>query len=900
MHRVRIHPAPLLSALLLPIAISLLVSSGSPVLCDGEVEKEFAFAEGLYAQGQYEMARDKFSAFIAKYATHANAPLALFRAGECNFRLGRHDEAAPFFDKLVKQHPASEEAEPGWLWLGDSLYKAGKYDEAAAAYQGLVDKFKDSQHAARALYWRGESLYQLGRYEQAAASYEEARKRKLGQQESAYALYSIGMCHLGLRQYPQAIEHLRQTITDYPQTPVLAECSYLIGTAQQAQGDYESALKTFRQFVAEHADSPFAAPARLRVGWCLYDQKQYEAAVKAFEQVRQAHPDTPSALEARLRMADCQFQLGRWDQAAGIYGELTADKQAKWADEALYWLAITHERRGKPQEALNTHQRVPKEHPKSPRVTDAYSHIGQIHSDAGQVDQAIAAYEAALKAAKDPKDKLRATACLTWAQYAKDKSAQRLVELEKIIASEPQSWLAAEISCQVARAHFDEGRHEAALKLLNGFAQRYPKHPRLAEAVFIAAACQEQVGNATQAEALYRRVIEGGGDSKYVGHAASALVGVYAKSGNLAKARETADALGKSGARPEAMGFALYELAQALYQAEGYAEAAELYEKSVAAAPDVDTAPYAQLGLGWARLSAGETQQAVAAFEVVATKYGASVAFQQLPSGLLAAAEKLFEQEKNAQAGALYAKIVDRFPESDVVGEASYKLGWVALRQEKPDEALPLFLSAAQKAESEPVVADARYQAARIFAGNGEHAKAAEALAPFVSEHTEFAQRPWALALLARSQAAAGDSAASHKTCEVLAAAYKDHPAAAQAYLGLGKQLRAQKKYDEAISELQKTAGGLDQALAAEAQFEIAACHRDKGDLNAAGEEFLKVSILYVSEQWAARAQYEAGGVFERLNDKDKALKSYQVIVDRYETQAEWVTKAKERIQALQ
>ena len=60
------------------------------------------------------------------------------------------------------------------------------------------------------------------------------------------------------------------------------------------------------------------------------------------------------------------------------------------------------------------------------------------------------------------------------------------------------------------------------------------------------------------------------------------------------------------------------------------------------------------------------------------------------------------------------------------------------------------------------------------------------------------------------------------------------------------------------------------------------------------------MAILYGDERWAAQAQFEAGQCYEQLQDADNAVRSYQVIVNRYPDQEEWVDKAKGRIEALQ
>jgi TolA-binding protein len=80
----------------------------------------------------------------------------------------------------------------------------------------------------------------------------------------------------------------------------------------------------------------------------------------------------------------------------------------------------------------------------------------------------------------------------------------------------------------------------------------------------------------------------------------------------------------------------------------------------------------------------------------------------------------------------------------------------------------------------------------------------------------------------------------------------------------------------------------------------LAACYKQKGDTAKALEEFLKVAILYPNDRWGARAQYEAGQCSEQLQNKDAAIKAYQILIRDYPTQQQWVDQAQARLKALQ
>jgi len=479
--------------------VALLCSTAATCWGQGaeQAEKDFAFAEGLYGQENYQLAAEKYLQFIKDHPDHANKSLALFRIGECHFRLDKFAEAVPYFQQVTGEFPDSEEAEPSFLWLGDAHYHAGSYQQAAAAYEMLLRKFPGSKQAARAAYWRGESYYHLGQYEQAIASYQDALKRRLGDQEAPYALYSIALAHLQLEQPREATGHLLQVLAKHADSPVAAECQYLLGTAYRAQGNFPAAIDAFTKVSAQYRDSEFVAHAQAGIAWCHFQQQDYEGALRAFKSVAATYPDSPAAAEARLRAADCLFHLRRWGEAAELYAQVSDEPTGKSADEALYWLGITYEQQGETEKALAAHTRLVNEHAQSARLSDAHFHIGQLQSALGNNEAAIAAYQAAAAAAEDAQHKQQALAALAWASFQQDGSAQSLASLEKMVKDDPQSALAADLSYRLGHAHFGAGRYQPALEMLEAAGREVlPTGARPAEAVRVHRPCHRRAGGA--------------------------------------------------------------------------------------------------------------------------------------------------------------------------------------------------------------------------------------------------------------------------------------------------------------------------------------------------------------------------------------------------------------------
>lgn len=886
----RLRVWPLFVLLLLPATLALVWAQAGD-----QAEKDLAFAQGLYTQQNYVLAAEKFVAFTRAYPTHANLPLALFRAGECLYRNGKYAEAEGYFQRLTQQHAAATEAKAGLVWLGDTRFQLKKYAAAAQAYGAFVQQYPADDLAGHAAYWQGESLCNQQQYEPAVAAYQRALAGNLSDDEGAYARYALGWAYLQLDQPDKALPLLQQVPAKYPSSPVAAECDYLVGEAQRRLKNLPAALAAFQKVATKHPNSPFAPLAQQGLAYVQFDQKDYAAALESFRVVATRYPATPAAAEARLRAGDCLFYLKRFAEAATAYEQVAAAAD-KWAGEALYWLGISQEQSAKPEAAMAAYQKLLAAEPKGARTVDAQLRLARLQLAAGQGEAALRTYEAAAAGGQQP----QAVLGLAWARYQVNPSETTLSQLDQAVRQDPKLPLALEVGYQAAAAHYNQQRYQPAVDLLAVLlAAMAADHPRKGEVLYLQALSEEKLDHGPAAEELYRQALRASKSQETTSLATAGLVSLLAKQGKLDQARKFVEDLAKTGATPETRVRALCALGQAHLDAKQLPGALQYYTAALKLVPEGPAAAPAQLGLAWVKLE-GNEPGAAEAFAAVARKAAGTPVAQQAAEGLLAAAEKRFDQGKLPEAQALYQQFLDLFPNSDLADEARYKLAWTLLKQSDTAGALAQFQQAIPAASNPAVAADARLQAARLLLDKGDAQGAATVLAPFATQYRDTASAPPALVLLGRAQIALKQYDAAQATFKSVQAQYAgDAGAMAGSWLGLGQIYRLRRQLDPARDALTKCLAGATGATAAEAQTELALTLRDKGDHKQAAEEFLKVAILYGEPAWAARAQYEAGQCYEQLQDTEAAVKCYQVITRDYAAQQPWAEQAKARLTAL-
>ena len=669
-------------------------------------------------------------------------------------------------------------------------------------------------------------------------------------------------------------------------------------------------------------------------------------------------------------MADCLFLLQKYADAATAYGALATAKGPS-AAEALFWQAMSLERKPDKAAAMKAFDKFTTENPTHARAAEALLHLGALQVEAGQLEAAGRCYQAAAARTTDPELKAQATYGAAWAQYQQTTSEAALAAIEKIADDSPQTPLGVQVAYQTGKLRFVRGDYSRAIQLLSVFVQNAPaKSPDLAEVLYLLGAAYDKAGNAAKAEDFYKRVLADQATSSYATEATGGLVALYAHTGKVDAARTALNDLKQKHPGDKALPAAQYALAEALFAAKDYAGAAPWYAE-VLASKDPDLAPYAQYSFGACRFGVGDFKQAADAFRavlanypkseaIVAAKYQLAVSLSKLgqsqdaiklldelltayPKGDLADSylvelgwayldlkqpqqavtrfQKLladFPQSKYAPeaafrlgeirydggdfagAQAAYEQVINQYPKSDLLDEALYKLGWSLLKQDKPQDALKPFQSAAQHAGDAAVNADARYQAAALLMKQGSLDEAVRLLEP-IRDSAPASLAPRVLLLLGQGYLGLKDCAKAAPLFQQLADKYKTDPLAPRALLGLGRCQKADKKYDDAATTFTRVTGSKDTQAAMEAQFELAETRRLQNDFRGAAMEYLKVAILYPEDpEWGARAQYAAGLCYEQAQATSDAVKAYKVVVERFKNQQEWAKKAGDRLKALE
>lgn len=100
-----------------------------------------------YRHRDYQAALAGFQFFLELHGKSGLAPSARYWVGECQYRLGRYEQAMTTFSDLVSYYPFNPKMAATTLKIGMTHAKMGQTDEARITFQRVVAEWPDSMEA---------------------------------------------------------------------------------------------------------------------------------------------------------------------------------------------------------------------------------------------------------------------------------------------------------------------------------------------------------------------------------------------------------------------------------------------------------------------------------------------------------------------------------------------------------------------------------------------------------------------------------------------------------------------------------------------------------------------------------------------------------------------------------
>lgn len=838
----------------------------------------------LYQLGFAHVRRQQFGAAAAAFTLGSSAAAddaakseCWYLAGDALLRAREHDAADRAFERAQKLGGdfADDAAYGrGWVALGRGDRKA-----AASAFTALCAAFPQSPLLPQARLEAGRALYQ----DQQAAAAQQQLEPLLAAgvpdavQQQAREL--LGLCAMATGAGEAAVTSLQQALAAAGPADKPRLC-FALGEALANLGRWDEALRAYDAM-------PKEAPADLRgdalYGSCfaLHALGRHQDSIARAQAVLALQPPHRLAPEAKLALAENQFALQQYDAAERAYAAL-ADAPAHRAT-AQWKSAWCRYLRGDKAEAGRRFAAIAGER-ESPHAEEALATQALAELEAGDGDAALA------------------TADRYRARYREGAFLERTERVASRVLRQNGDLTGAQQRLERAAAASRQRGGDAAAS------EDVAEHAELAY----------QQGDYRAADAKFAELA---GRTDAVG--ARALAGRAWCAFELGDDAACAQALADAKSHPAAAGelAALLELESALqHRRQEWPAAIGTAQAFLARFPQHGKVPSMRHALGIAQARSGDQKAARATFEALLNGGGHErpdrvayeLAWACRRGGDEPAALAAFEQvaQKSADeelAGEARLQLgVAALDQKDLAGarkwlggvqgshraRASYRLAFAEFEAAGTDKqqlasARDGFVAVIALPDAE-LAGEARYLAAECCHRLGDERGASDHLRALLDKEPQHARADRARLLLGECALLLKEPDTAVPALEqFLRAKNADRADVARANLWLGRARMQRREHDAAEACLTKVTELSDGALAAEAQFRLGENRELRGDLRGAADAFVKLPILYAQPAWVRAGLLQAGLVYERLQQPDKAQRFFRELVEQHAGSAE-------------
>lgn len=771
----------------------------------------FADAANFQNNSAFDLAIEEWTKLLKEFPDDPIAFKANHYLGVCHLRKDApdYDAAIACFEKALKDGEL-DVREESLFDLGLSLYNSGRelegdekqrrLDRGFKAFQAFLQDYPDSAEADKAHFYAGECEYLLGKREQAVKSYSVLAKNPNFAKSAIRpdALYAMGVALEELQKDAQAKDTFEEFLKQYGDHKLASDVRLRQAEIALRANDFPTAVSILEQLVnSKRAAMPDYA--LYRYAFALAKAGDFKKSASMYQLLSKEYPTSPYAANAALATGQTLMRDKRYEEAKPFFEKLLP-QQDESAAEAAHWIAQIAILTGKPADAVQVAKQALPWAKKSPFFTAIKMDLADALVDTAKGrEEALPVYQDIANTATDNALAVRAT------------------------------YTAAFTSLQL-------GNPTDAKTWANRFLTKYPKEDLAADAGYVLAESQLQLGERPQAIEAFRKLV--------ATHTSNPML-------NLWKLR----------------------LATATFLQGDFQGTLDYLKKETPNLQQPEQQAEAQFLIGASYLRLTSPKEAIASFEKCLTT---APKWNQADEATLLLSQAQQQNNDSEAAKATLNRLLKNYPDSRFKVQAQYRLGQIAANAGDYPTAMARYDEILGKGERPPQLDFVAYAKAFVLMQLERYDESIALLKPLaVDSRNDGVGREsrLALAINYRKKGQIEDALALLKR---MAEGSEKNDYQAKALYELGITCSQAKQWEPAIASLQRirkdypTFGNMDRVL-----FELGWCFKEQGQAEKSAETFRELTEKFPQSPLAAEAAYHVGqGLYEK-KDFGQAVEAY-------------------------
>lgn len=720
--------------------------------------------------------------------------------------LGKGDArgAARALDALIESDADHPQIATAHLLRGRAAFDSGEFAEAVAALGRVEEATESDELRGEAAYWIGKSKLRAGDAGGAAGALARAIEDHPEHRLLPEMRYDLGVALVRQQKYDDASLVLKAMLAKGEDHPLIPDATYLLAIAEQQRGNYDDSLRFAGQIGSDYAGHAQQGGAAFLAAENLYLLERYDEAIDAFTAFLSQHADSSEADQARFRLGSALHRVGKLEEAKPVLeavaatgndafasakyalGDLHFQRSewktaAKWmkkylaggddvslADDAMLKLALSQQRAGETDEAIETFTKLIDRFPESPHRLQAIFERGQSFVAAGRDEEAgrdfnmvvaqgegsrfapyalnhlaslsmkrgdfettASLYEKTGRAGGD--DSLASSALFNKSQalMAARKFAEAEESLSRFVSQHPTDDRVETARGQRAVALARLDRCEDAVTDAGQAIQSEKLSPALEPVVMYEKGwCERKLGKTAAAQKTFESLAADHPSSLESMHGLLELAAMamaddvkdYARAAaHLVELRTRASS---GEASSDLFARATYSLGVCRFELGSLSESAELFEEFIATNPEAPLLASASFYAGESHYRNGRFDRAVAHYERVVDDHAAA---PSAPAAMLRLGESLASLNRWSRCEEVFGDYLSKYADSEQWYQAQFGIGWAREHLGRRNDAIEAYTKVVAKHQG-PTAARAQFQIGECLFAEGDYDKAAREL----------------------------------------------------------------------------------------------------------------------------------------------------------------------------
>jgi TolA-binding protein len=354
------------------------------------------------AQHDWQAAAQTLLAVAAKDEKHALAPAIVFHAGDALARAGNRPAALEQFERVRRQWPESEFVDDCLLGEMRAALAAADGPAVDAAAKLLCDQFPNSDVIPAAKRLQARSFLARKDFPSAAEvlrslAGQEADQDETGASQTLADRYLLALALQGQAKYQDVPETLAPLLSS-DDMQLTSDAQRLSATALIAMGRYGDAIEPLKTSLQRYPDEDDSPQAYAQLAICCARTNQLDRARRAYHALLGHKPGEELRRATALSLAEAALDQNDHPWADELFASLAnTDGQAWYAVKGLSGLAWSQYKAGDFAASAETCQQLLEKYPADELAPQAALLRGQILSQQGDVEPALAMYESVVE-----------------------------------------------------------------------------------------------------------------------------------------------------------------------------------------------------------------------------------------------------------------------------------------------------------------------------------------------------------------------------------------------------------------------------------------------------------------------------------------------------------------------